>query len=259
MTSISGSTQSHLCLQTDPKAPYLPVFICHRHYFPNSPIITFQYCAMQYSFQCTIWSKAGIAYSGTTITGVTGLIWTRPHSGVTGVTAPPTKLEKNGLTWWSLWCPGSPQPKCPALGAGHNAEKVDTRLTGLLASPTSPDTTCCCPDNSQLRLGEAIEAVVARPTRLVWDREHLDPYQSWCFGAKRGENSSERPSRLCGQIEEVWHGNRVDQSPQALMPTFSSFYFFLSFSLLFFPRNLTSTLGEIRLWLGIQVALDSDI
>ena len=203
---------------------------------------------MQYSFQCTIWSKAGIAYSGTTITGVTGLIWTRPHSGVTGVTAPPTKLEKNGLTWWSLWCPGSPQPKCPALGAGHNAEKVDTRLTGLLASPTSPDTTCCCPDNSQLRLGEAIEAVVARPTRLVWDREHLDAKsklmlwrQTWreFIGAAI---QTLRPNRRSLTWKQGWP---ITTGPSCQHSEASTFFFV--FSLLFFPWNLTSTLGEIRL------------
>ena len=39
------------------------------------------------------------------------------------------KAKENGLTW-SLWCAGSPRPKCPALAksaGGHNAEKVDTR------------------------------------------------------------------------------------------------------------------------------------
>ena len=62
-----------------------------------------------------------MAHSFTVTEPFTGLVLTDAKTGAKKTeNAKKMEMEKKWSLTWSLWCPGSPRPKCPGLAeAGH--------------------------------------------------------------------------------------------------------------------------------------------
>ena len=242
----SNITQPYLC------TAYYQLLNASKSYFSQLSLrndAACQLCVLQrFSTMCCngfVMQRITPAVSHTLVTCVTRVTELICDLAVTGPTGPDwTRLEEkgkkeNGLTW-SLWCAGSPRPKCPALGKSAGAvatmpfEKVDTMLTGLLLaerlkSYQAPDRTSGWPDDSQL----AEEVIWWAGSSSAKKREQLDEdrHQNWhqsCgSGLRRG--SQWIFEQTDGQSKEVSLGNSLDQWPMTTLPSFFSFFILLSF------------------------------